>query len=65
MDLNGFKPNPGKKLIIDFENSEWARLPIKTHIITKDDNISEVVRRYAKPLLIDGDILFISERVVV
>lgn len=63
-NLNNFKPNTGKNLIIELENSKWARIPIKTHIITKDDNISEVVKRYAKPHLLDNDILFISERIV-
>jgi F420-0:gamma-glutamyl ligase-like protein len=64
-NLNNFKPNSGKNLIIDLGNEgKWARLPIKTHLITKDDQISEVVKKYAKPYLLNDDILFISERIV-
>ena len=64
MNLNNFRPNSGKKLIIDLTDGKWARLPIKTHIITKDDNIIEIVKQYAKPHLINDDILFVSERIV-
>lgn len=65
MDItHSFEPNPDKKLIIDLENGTWARLPIKTHIITKDDTIFEIVKRYANPHLLRNDILFISERIV-
>lgn len=63
-NLDNFKPNTGKNLIIELENSKWARIPIKTHAITKDDNISEAVKRYAGPYLADNDFLFVSERVV-
>lgn len=58
------KPNTGKNLKIEFDNHEYARLPIKTHIITKGDNIVEVCKKYATPYLQNGDLLFISERIV-
>ena len=63
-NLDNFKANSGKNLIIDLAGGKWARLPIKTHVVTKDDNIVEVVKRYAKPHLLNNDILFISERIV-
>ncbi len=63
-NLDNLKPNPGKSLIIELGNSKWARIPIKTHIITKDDKISEVVKKYAKPHLANNDFLFISEKIV-
>jgi len=58
------KANPGKKLIIEVEGQKYLRLPIKTHVITSDDNIINVAEKYAFPRLKDGDYLFISERVV-
>lgn len=62
MDL---KPNIDKNLIITLEDgSKWERYPIKTHIISKDDNIFDVAEKYAKPYLQKNDILFISERIV-
>lgn len=63
-NVDSFIPNSGKNLIISLAEGRWARLPIKTHIITKDDDIVEIVKRYAKPHLLNNDILFISERIV-
>lgn len=61
----GLKPNIDKNLIITLEDgSKWERYPIKTHIISKDDNIFDVAEKYAKPYLQKNDILFISERIV-
>lgn len=65
MDIsNTVKPNAGKNLAIHLPEGTWVRLPIKTHVITKDDVLSNVVKRYASPSMQKGDILFISERIV-
>lgn len=61
---NNFRPNAGKNLVIKLADGEYARLPIKTHIITKDDDIAAVVKKYCRPHLRKNDFLFISERVV-
>ena len=58
------EPNSGKKLEILVDGSSWQRLPVRTHIITKDDSIADVVKKYAGPHLQSGDMLFISERIV-
>jgi len=69
-EFTNLKPNEGKNLIIEVNeeegkwNGKWARFPIKTHVITKEDKIEEVVKEYASKYLKEGDILFISERVV-
>ena len=63
-NLGNFEPNNGKNLIVNLVDGKWARLPIKTHIVTKDDNIVEIVKRYAKPHLLNNDFLFISERII-
>ncbi len=42
----------------------FARLPIKTHVITDKDNIAEVAKKYVGQNFLAGDMLFISERVV-
>lgn len=57
-------PNPGKNLIIEVDEKKYARYPIKTHILTPKDDISEVVERYTKEYLKPGDIVFIGERSV-
>lgn len=39
-------------------------IPIKTHVITKKDNIIEVIKKYAGPLMSKGDIITIAETVL-
>lgn len=58
------KPNQGKNLTIEVAGVLYERHPIKTHVITKDDIIFDVVARYAKPHLKKTDTLFMSERSV-
>ncbi len=58
------EPNVGKKLNIEIGGVSWQRIPVKTHIIAKGDNIADVVKKYAGPHLESGDIVFISERIV-
>ncbi len=62
--MSDLKPNANKNLNIELENGTYARLPIKTHVVTDKDTINEIVCTYAKPYLTNGDILFISERIV-
>ncbi len=58
------EPNAGKNLTIAAGGATWQRLPIKTHIIQKGDDMAAVVQKYAGPHLQKGDKLFISERIV-
>ncbi len=62
--MTELSPNAGKKLTISFDAGTYARFPVRTHVITDKDNIKDVVQRYAAPHLQDGDLLFISERIV-
>ena len=68
-EISELKPNKGKSLLIEVPRKDqwggkWARFPIRTHLITKEDNINKVCLEYAKPYLKDQDLLFISERIV-
>jgi len=45
-------------------DQNYNRIHIRTHVITKDDDIFEVVEKYASDQLKPEDYLFISERVV-
>ena len=56
--------NRGKRLTVDVAGRVYARVPIKTHIVTAADDIVDVVQRYAGPLLHREDMLVISEKVV-
>lgn len=57
-------PNAGKAETIETPEGIYARFPVKTHVVSAGDDITEVVQKYAVPHLQAGDILFISERVV-
>ncbi|MEG0615277.1 MAG: coenzyme F420-0:L-glutamate ligase [Oscillospiraceae bacterium] len=61
---NDLKCNPDKNLTIEYNGGKYQRIPVKTHIITDIDNINDVIVKYAKPFLEDGDIIFISEKIV-
>lgn len=63
-DSSGLEPNAGKDLTIAIADGMWERLPVKTHIVTKNDNITDVVKKYASLHLQRGDIVFVSERIV-
>lgn len=40
---------------------DFIRIPVKTHILSPEDDMLEVVRRYAAPQMQPGDMLCISE----
>ena len=56
--------NPGKNLIRTVDGVDYQRIPLKTHLITKDDKMEDVINKYAKEFMQPGDILFISEKAV-
>lgn len=58
------KANKGKNLYIEVDGHKYARFPIKTHVIIKDDDITDICLKYALPHLQDNDTLFMSERIV-
>ena len=57
-------PNTGKNLEITAAGTSYLRLPIKTRLIKPGDDLITLLTEYAKPHLVPGDILFISEKVV-
>ena len=56
--------NPGKQLIRTVDGADYLRIPLKTHLITNEDTMDDVVLKYAKEFMVTGDILFISEKAV-
>lgn len=56
--------NENKNLVIEVEGTKYERYPIKTHVITDADDICDVCEKYAKDVMVEGDILFISEKCV-
>lgn len=62
-ELN-YSANPGKKLTRTVDGVDYLRIPVKTHLITKDDDMVDVINKYPKDKMQPGDILFISEKAV-
>lgn len=58
------KANNGKKLIIQVGSKKYLRIPVRTHIIKSGDDLVGVVKKYALDFLEDGDLIFISEKIV-
>lgn len=56
--------NPGKELIRTVDGVDYLRIPVKTHLITDKDDMADVVLKYPKSQMKEGDILFISEKAV-
>ena len=53
-----------KKPEMEVDGQRFLRIPIKTHVILREDILKDVIETYAKPELQDGDILFITEKIV-
>lgn len=49
---------------INIGEEKYLRIPIKTHVILKEDILLDIIEKYGKPLLEDEDILFITEKIV-
>ena len=59
-----FVPNEGKNLTIDTDFGTYARYPIKTHVIMKEDVMTDVLDKYVCPYLEEGDTVIISEKII-
>ena len=62
--MEALQPNPGKNEIIEVGGAKYSRLPIKTSVITDNDNITEIAMKYVSPYIQVGDVVFISEKAV-
>lgn len=61
------KKQPAKKRKspeIVYNGEKFLRIPVRTHVIKKGDKIVDVVKRYTKGKLNEGDIVFITEKAV-
>lgn len=57
-------PNDGKNLCINTDFGNYARYPVKTHVIMKEDVLEDILDKYAKEYLQKDDTIFISEKIV-
>ncbi|MDR2532156.1 MAG: coenzyme F420-0:L-glutamate ligase [Oscillospiraceae bacterium] len=59
-----FTPNEGKELTITTDFGQFARYPIKTHVIMREDILEDVLDKYVREHIEEGDTLFIAEKIV-
>jgi len=53
--------NKERNKFIDVLSVRFERIPVKTRILTKEDDMLDIIKEYAVPLLQEGDIITISE----
>ncbi|MBU1083318.1 coenzyme F420-0:L-glutamate ligase [Patescibacteria group bacterium] len=64
MLVNALRPNKGKELVVEFLGKRYARFPVYTHVVNKQDNIVDICQKYLRPHLQVGDFIFISEKII-
>lgn len=57
-------PNKGKEIETTALGETYKRLPIKTRLINPGDDLMALLEEYAAPHLKQGDLLFVSEKIV-
>lgn len=62
--MRWLRPNKGKRLVIGACGGFYARLPLRTHVITRQDNLYDLVAEYVLPVLQPKDMVFVSEKIV-
>jgi hypothetical protein len=56
--------NAGKALTVAVEGSTFARIPIRTRVVMPGDDLDEIIREYAADVVREGDLLFVTEKIV-
>ncbi|MBU6321729.1 MAG: coenzyme F420-0:L-glutamate ligase [Patescibacteria group bacterium] len=56
--------NPGKTLEREAAGARYLRLPVKTRLIEPGEDLMALLEEYVAPHLAQGDILFVSEKIV-
>jgi len=56
--------NEGKALEVELDGARYARIPLKTRVVMPGDELDEIIATYAAEHVQDGDILFVTEKIV-
>jgi len=56
--------NPSKRLEIELDGVRYQRIPVRTRVLFAGDELVPFVLEYAAPVAADGDLLFVSEKIV-
>lgn len=58
------KANEGKALEVEVDGERVARIPLKTRVVMPGDDLDEILSSYAAEHVRDGDLLFVTEKIV-
>lgn len=56
--------NEGKALEVVVDGRSYARIPIRTRVVMPGDDLEAVISEYAAPVVEQGDLLFVTEKIV-
>ena len=56
-------PARARPAVVEVDGGRYRRLPVRTHVITEQDDIVDVVARYAGGTVRPGDVVVVSEKV--
>lgn len=56
--------NEGKSLEVTIDGVAYERIPIRTHVVLDGEVLLDVIEKYASEPLRDGDLLFVTEKIV-
>ena len=56
--------NNGKKRLVQWGNECYSCFAIKTKVISYNDRLTDIIKTYVKPVVEEGDVLFVSEKMV-
>lgn len=59
-----FQPNEGKELVISTDYGNYARYPVKTHVVESGDVLEDILDKYVGEYVQEGDTVIISEKIV-
>lgn len=58
------EPNAGKALTVSVDGTTYSRIPIRTSVVMPGDDLDAFLREHAVPVVRDGDLLFVTEKIV-
>ena len=61
---DGLKVNHGKKKLVQWGEEYYQCYAIKTKVVSPHDRLADIIKTYAEPVIEEGDILFVSEKMV-
>ncbi|KHK97338.1 F420-0--gamma-glutamyl ligase [Microbacterium mangrovi] len=56
--------NEGKALTVQIDGTSVERIPIRTRVVMPGDDLDTFITEYAADVVQDGDILFVTEKIV-